>query len=147
MRHIIFLFLFAGLMACNPPEQPAPPAAAETEQPAVAESGEALGVAPATIVAPTVYAGWHLVRGAGAIQQTGGVFFQTKAWNAPVAGQAEDVTLYLRDLITALEKEGVLAGVDLTKMKSNWLIVTSAGASPRRTWVLDSRDLPQPPKE
>ena len=145
MRTLFFFLIFAGLWACNPPAatptEPAPPAVAQTE------SGEPLAASNAAIVAPTVYVSYSMTRGAGAIQTTGGEFVQTKAWQAPPVGQVVDPTLLMRDLITALEREGVLAGVDLTKTKSNWLIVLFPGASPRRDFVLDSRDLPQPPKE
>ena len=148
MKHTLFFFILFGfvLASCDKPQpsaqtQPAPP-----EQ-AVAESGEPLAASNAAIVAPTVYISYSLTRGAGAIQTTGGEFVQTKAWQAPPVGQVVDPTLLLRDLITALEREGVLAGVDLTKTKSNWLIVLFPGASPRRDFVLDSRDLPQTPKE
>lgn len=147
MKHtLLFFILFAGFIACNPsadkPTDPAPPAVAQTE------AGEPLAASnAAVIVAPTVYVSYSLTRGAGAIQTTGGEFVQTKAWQAPAAGQVVDPTILMRDLISALEKEGVLAGVDLTKPKANWLRILYPGASPRRDFVLDSRDLPQPKKE
>lgn len=139
MRTLFFFLIFAGLMACNPqPAAPveAPPAQAEQ----VTESGEPLGQ---TIINAgiEVYCSYHLVRGAGAIQTTGAERVTSKAWQAIPAGQRPDNALFIKDAITTLEKEGVLAGVDLTKTKSNWLIILYPGASPRKDWVLDSRDL------
>lgn len=145
-----FLFFVAFTLAsCDKPQPPAPTQPAPPEQPpavAQTESGEPLGASNAIIV-PTVYVSYSLTRGAGAIQVTGGEFVQTKAWMAPTAQDPNDPTRLMRDLIVALEREGVLAGVDLTKTKSNWLIVLFPGASPRRDFVLDSRDLPQPKQE
>ena len=148
MRTLFFFILFAGLIACNPPAaQPA-----QSEAPAVAqtESGEPMAAteaAPVIISGQRVYCGYHIVRGGGAIQHTGGIFIVTKAWQTPPAGQQYDPTIYIRDLVSALEREQLLAGVDLTKTKSNWVEITSFGASPRADFVSDTRDLPQPPKE
>lgn len=149
MKHTLFFLIVFGfaLASCDKPQppaqtQPAPPAVAQTE------SGEPLAASNAAgIIVPTVYVSYSLTRGAGAIQVTGGEFVQTKAWMTPTAQDPNDPTRLMRDLIVALEREGVLAGVDLTKTKSNWLIVLFPGASPRRDFVLDSRDLPQPKQE
>lgn len=154
MRTFLFLsvFIFALLMACSQPAEPEatdPPATEQTEAPQ-AESGEPLAAteaAPVIISGQRVYCGYHIVRGGGAIQHTGGIFIVTKAWQTPPAGQQYDPTIYIRDLVSALEREQLLAGVDLTKTKSNWVEITSFGASPRADFVSDTRDLPQPPKK
>jgi len=134
------ILLFA---ACTQPERP------EQLTPAISDEGQAVEApAPeeaqpmsATITAPTVYASYHLVRGAGAIATTGATYLQTYAWQAVPAGQAANPEKFIQDLIRKLDDDGVLAGVDLTKTKSNWLIVLHPGATPRKGWVLDSRDM------
>lgn len=151
MKHtLFFLILFGFLLAsCDKPQPPAQTEPAPPEQ-AVAESGEPMAAtesAPVIISGQRVYCGYHIVRGGGAIQHTGGIFIVTKAWQTPPAGQQYDPTIYIRDLVSALEREQLLAGVDLTKTKSNWVEITSFGASPRADFVSDTRDLPQPPKE
>lgn len=139
MRTLLFL-LFAGLIACNQPQPAAPVETPPAQAEQVTESGEPMGQ---TIINAgiEVYCSYHLVRGAGAIQTTGAERVTSKAWQAIPAGQRPDNALFLKDAIATLEKEGVLAGVDLTKTKANWLIVLYPGASPRKDWVLDSRDL------
>lgn len=158
MRTFLFLsvFVFALLIACNQPTEPAatdPPATAQ-EAP-TNESGEPLAATDQAV--PTVqggivtYCSYHLVRGAGAITTTGAIRVESKAWLSTPAGQTYNPELFIRDLISALEKEGVLAGVDLTKTKANWLTVLWPGATPpassTRKMILDSRDLPQKPRE
>lgn len=118
----------------------------ETAPIEVSEDAMPMAAAPSTIV-PTTYCSYHLIRGAGAIAMTGATWVSSEAWRYTPAGTPTDNTLFMRDLIATLDADGVLAGADLTKTKSNWLIILHPGGTARKDWVLDSRDLPQEVKE
>lgn len=145
MRTLLFLFILAGFIACNP--QPAatpteaPPAVAQVEQPQ-AESGEPLAAQEQTVIVQTqrVYLGWHLTTATGAVQKTGGTWVLTKAFLPVPAGQTADPAQLINDLIRQLTSDGVLSGVDLGATSKNWLIITSSSlAGLRETMILDSR--------
>lgn len=148
MKRAIIPILFALLAAAlvylwvkvEKPFSPDVPENVPTEY--EAKSAEALRIAPAK-----TYVSYHLVRASGAFSVTGAVWVESEAWRRVTNDQVQDNTRFIRDVIAELQAQQVLDGVDLTKTKSNWLIVLHPGASPRQGWVLDSRDLPQDPKE
>jgi hypothetical protein len=147
MRTLI-LILFAGLIACNQPQPPAeapPEQTAQVEAPAVAESGEALGVAP-EIPLMKVNVAWVLSTGFEAKTKHGITQIKTAAWQAVPAGQTYDPSILMRDLIGALTKAGTLTGVDLTKPAKDYLLIFYPGSTPRPDFVLDSRNLRAVPK-
>lgn len=142
MRTFLFLILFAGLWACNPPtttptEQP--PAVAQTE------SGEPLAATPA-IQVQRVYVAWHLTTQTGGIQRTGGTWVQTKAFLPVPIGQTADPAQLLNDLIRTLTGDGTLSGVDLSLTVKNRLEITGASLAVRETMILESWMLPVKPK-
>ena len=143
MRTFLFLILFAGLWACNPPAATPP----EPESPAVAqtESGEPLAATPA-IQVQRVYVAWHLTTQTGGIQRTGGTWVQTKAFLPVPIGQTADPAQLLNDLIRTLTSDGTLSGVDLSLNAKNRLEITGASLAVRETMILESWLIPAKPK-